>query len=220
MICLALRFDLFLHYLRKQTVTGKDRQTIKAPYVDVTGKWGDWFWTLGAPKKYRPDHFPKVYFTAGVVGYVIGLLTTLVCLNIFSHAQPALLYLVPGVLISLWTTALVRQELGLMWSYSEAAQDGSNESNLDAKSAKEKKPSTSLMPSTSEIKVSAKNKEQQLSTEAMKKNIGQSKVVENTDPAKKKNQHFFVMDLSVNDTAKAKATGEDDSHPFFSFSVT
>ena len=50
------------------------------------------------------------------------MLTTLFILNIFNHAQPALLYLVPGVLISLWGTALLRNELSLMWGYTE---DGS-----------------------------------------------------------------------------------------------
>lgn len=50
------------------------------------------------------------------------MLTTLVVLQIFDHAQPALLYLVPGVLIALWGTALVRGEFGLMWEYTE---DGS-----------------------------------------------------------------------------------------------
>lgn len=222
MICLALRFDLYLHYLRKQTATGKEHHIIKAPYIDVSGKWGDWFWTLGAPKKYRPDHFPKVYFTASVVGYVFGLLTTLICLNIFSHAQPALLYLVPGVLVSLWTTALVRRELSLMWSYSEAAQDGSDESIMGSKSAKEKKSPVSILASKAEIKVSAKNEEQQLSTKSMKENIDQSNVVENTKPAEKKSSHFFVMDLSVNDIVKAetarKEEEQNDSHSFFSFS--
>lgn len=144
MIALALRFDLYLYYLRKQTrvtesiipqkrprspksgTSGSSMNTshiVKAPYVDVAGQWGDWFWTLAAPKKDRPDTFPKVYFKAGIIGYISGLIITLLFLNIFNHAQPALLYLVPGVLIALWTTGLLRREIGLMLSYSEAAQE-------------------------------------------------------------------------------------------------
>lgn len=151
MIALALRFDLYLYYLRKQTKATNDqtlqtrlepaqlpvpdKRIIKAPYTDVAGQWGEWFWTLGAPKQYRPNTFPKVYFTASLVGYVLGLLMTLLVLNIFNHAQPALLYLVPGVLIALWATALVRGELGLMLSYSEAAQGDSSDTStaIDAK---------------------------------------------------------------------------------------
>jgi minor histocompatibility antigen H13 len=56
------------------------------------------------------------------------MLTTLAVLKIYNHAQPALLYLVPGVLIALWGTALVRGELPLMWAYTE---DGSLDDPTD-----------------------------------------------------------------------------------------
>jgi minor histocompatibility antigen H13 len=55
-----------------------------------------------------------------MIGYVIGMLATLGVMSVFQHAQPALLYLVPGVLISLWGTALLRGELTEMWEFSEA----------------------------------------------------------------------------------------------------
>lgn len=42
---------------------------------------------------------------------------------IWNHAQPALLYLVPGVLGSVWITATVRGELSLMWHYTEAIDE-------------------------------------------------------------------------------------------------
>lgn len=71
---------------------------------------------------------PKVYFFASLVGYLVGMLTTLAVLKIYNHAQPALLYLVPGVLIALWGTALVRGELPLMWAYTE---DGSLDDPTD-----------------------------------------------------------------------------------------
>jgi minor histocompatibility antigen H13 len=120
MMGLALRYDLYLHYLSKQIPNGKT--PLKAPYVDATGRWGERFWTSGA-KGYETTadgaRFKKVYFKASLVGYVIGMLATLIALNVYQHAQPALLYLVPGVLISLWGTALVRGELSLMWAYTE-----------------------------------------------------------------------------------------------------
>ncbi|TVY31424.1 Signal peptide peptidase [Lachnellula subtilissima] len=121
MMALALRFDLYLHYARKHL-----RQGETARYVEATGLWGERFWTSGSKEENVADaaRFPKTYFKASVVGYVVGMLTTLVVLNYFNHAQPALLYLVPGVLISLWGTAWVRGEMQLMWGYTE---DGSFE---------------------------------------------------------------------------------------------
>ncbi|TVY86387.1 Signal peptide peptidase [Lachnellula willkommii] len=119
MMALALRFDLYLHYVRKHFKQGK-----RALYVETTGLWGERFWTSSSKEKNVADaaRFPKTYFKASVVGYVVGMLTTLVVLNSFNHAQPALLYLVPGVLVSLWGTAWVRGEIQLMWGYTE---DGS-----------------------------------------------------------------------------------------------
>lgn len=144
MMALALRFDLYLHYLRKQTtlenatkVNNPTESTVtalshtistvnKAEYIDATGKWGERFWTWGGDLSNKTaadgSRFKKVYFWASVVGYLTGMITTLAVLKIYNHAQPALLYLVPGVLIALWGTALVRREFALMWGYTE---DGS-----------------------------------------------------------------------------------------------
>lgn len=126
MMALALRFDLYLHY---HNLSQKSQST---EYIEATGSWGDRFWTRRlSPSAPALDdqlttanggRFRKTYFTASVVGYIIGMLVTLVILNVYNHAQPALLYLVPGVLIALWGTAAVKGEWGLMWNYTE---DGS-----------------------------------------------------------------------------------------------
>jgi minor histocompatibility antigen H13 len=141
MIGLALRFDLFLFYLRRQksiaaTTEGEEDTIEKPQYHSLAGRWSDHFWThslTGRPlwvaatekdsKPEAPFTFPKIYFTAGLVGYVLGLLATLGVMMVWNHAQPALLYLVPGVLGSVWLTALVRGELSLMWSYTEEIED-------------------------------------------------------------------------------------------------
>ncbi|KAK1064655.1 hypothetical protein LTR74_008507 [Friedmanniomyces endolithicus] len=139
MMALALRFDLYLFYLAKQrkktaqqgdavgSKEGKETEVEviqKAPYIPVTGYLGDRFWTARLPASARPAKlnasFPKPYFYASMVGYTIGMLTTLVVMSVYQHAQPALLYLVPGVLVSLWGTALARGELKQMWEFSEA----------------------------------------------------------------------------------------------------
>ncbi|KAH7399058.1 signal peptide peptidase-domain-containing protein [Phaeosphaeria sp. MPI-PUGE-AT-0046c] len=142
MIGLALRFDLYLFYLRRQkrtpAATPGEADTIEKPrYHSLAGRWSDHFWThsfLGRPLwttvepvskdgSEVPFTFPKVYFTASLVGYILGLLATLGVMMVWNHAQPALLYLVPGVLCSLWLTALVRGELELMWNYTEDIGD-------------------------------------------------------------------------------------------------
>lgn len=111
----ALRFDLWLHYHRKGS---------SVTYLPATGQWGTRFWTS---RSYLRDKsgtlFAKPYFTATMVGYVAGLLVTLVVMQVWAHAQPALLYLVPGVLGALWLTAALRGELTLLWQYDEAPAD-------------------------------------------------------------------------------------------------
>ncbi|KAF1977738.1 hypothetical protein BU23DRAFT_577735 [Bimuria novae-zelandiae CBS 107.79] len=137
MIGLALRFDLFVFYLRRQTrtqSTDESSDVVEKPkYFSLAGRWSDHFWShsfLGRPlwsthtrKPEPPFTFPKTYFKASLTGYILGMLATLGVMHIWGHAQPALLYLVPGVLGSLWLTALVRGELSLMWNFSEEFED-------------------------------------------------------------------------------------------------
>ncbi|KAK5017218.1 hypothetical protein LTR39_001667, partial [Cryomyces antarcticus] len=159
MIGLALRFDLYLYYLKKQTkasapstakadATAADpaandstpptkssafaaeaQQIIKAPYISPTGQWGTWFWlpwsdsTASTLQQLDVTSFPKPYFHASIAGYILGLCTTLGVMHVFAHAQPALLYLVPGVVGSVWLTAVVRREVREMWNFSEASEE-------------------------------------------------------------------------------------------------
>jgi minor histocompatibility antigen H13 len=125
MIGLALRFDLYLHYLRRKWASPtKELQPYKTPSSSL---FGDLFWTR-SNKSARPAHladaaFKKTYFHASMFGYVVGMTITLIVMNVWKHAQPALFYLVPGVLGSLWGTAFVRGELGLMWRFTESGDD-------------------------------------------------------------------------------------------------
>jgi minor histocompatibility antigen H13 len=91
-------------------------------------------WVKDNSKIEAPFTFPKTYFKASLVGYVLGLLATLGVMMIWDHAQPALLYLVPGVLGSIWLTAVFRGELSLLWNYTEAIEE-----EHDQKSGKEDK---------------------------------------------------------------------------------
>ena len=143
MIGLALRFDLYLFYLRKQQqkssteATNKDEkpsnddppslEIIKAPWKTATGGWGERFWVgqanSDATRQQHGGTFPKTYFHASLTGYVLGMLCTLVIMQTYGHAQPALLYLVPGVLGSLWSTALIKGDLKTMWEFTEAEEE-------------------------------------------------------------------------------------------------
>lgn len=150
LIAMALRWDLWRFYEvqrrnlveaaklaqtadhhHHQPTTKADEKSLKPRYTRATGSWGLLFWD---PRAASGD-FPKPYFTASIVGYVVGMLTTLAVMHVFQQAQPALLYLVPGVLGSVWGTAFVRGETKAMWHYSEEQQPDEAEK---AKKEKEK----------------------------------------------------------------------------------
>ncbi|ORY67344.1 signal peptide peptidase-domain-containing protein [Pseudomassariella vexata] len=147
-IAICLRFDNFMHYYRQrkfvevdlksdeelsgELVTCKEtrRMVVKPEYVNPQGQWGNRFWATRFINMLSPDATPalkasafrKTYFHAAMVGYFLAMLATLTVLFVFKHAQPALLYLVPGVVFSVWLTAFWRGELHEMWTFTE---DGS-----------------------------------------------------------------------------------------------
>ena len=103
MIGFALRFDLYLFYLRQQTqriIEDSESEVTKATWHPATGGWGERFWTskdeLLKSRHFKGVLFPKTYFRASVIGYILGMLCTLGVMEVYGHAQPALLYLVPG----------------------------------------------------------------------------------------------------------------------------
>jgi minor histocompatibility antigen H13 len=61
----------------------------------------------------------KTYFIAVLIGYLLAILTTVVIMIIFNHGQPALLYLVPGCLLSVLVCSLIKGEYSTMWNFSE-----------------------------------------------------------------------------------------------------
>ncbi|KAK0507266.1 hypothetical protein JMJ35_010304 [Cladonia borealis] len=162
----ALRFDLYLFYLRKQvrqpenanvledsedanaSETRKSDATseiIKAKWLPATGGWGERFWSSyqndEVPEALQGVVFPKTYFYATITGYTIGMIITLGILQVYSHAQPALLYLVPGTLGALWGTALIKGDIKTLWGYSEAEEEiegaASKKGNKDLKKTRQ-----------------------------------------------------------------------------------
>lgn len=107
------------------TIGPVDTKIVKSPYVSVAASLGDRLWT-GTLLRTNPlvrGSFPKPFFHASVVGYMVGMCTTLVAMQISDHPQPALLYLVPGVLFSLWGYALVSGQMKEFWAFSDAGDE-------------------------------------------------------------------------------------------------
>jgi minor histocompatibility antigen H13 len=73
------------------------------------------------------------YFRAVMVAYVAGLVATIVAMNVFSAAQPALLYLVPACLLTVLITATVKGELAELWAYTEEDEENKGEKTKEGK---------------------------------------------------------------------------------------
>jgi minor histocompatibility antigen H13 len=73
------------------------------------------------------------YFHSVMIGYVSGLGTTIAVMNIFNAAQPALLYIVPALLLSVAARAAAAGELKVVAAWEE----GSGEEEKAAEEAVE-----------------------------------------------------------------------------------
>lgn len=54
-----------------------------------------------------------------IIGYLVAIVATVVIMIIFNHGQPALLYLVPGCLLSVVELGMWRGEMKEVWKHSE-----------------------------------------------------------------------------------------------------
>jgi minor histocompatibility antigen H13 len=61
----------------------------------------------------------KTYFFAVNIGYFLAMVCTIVVMLVFSHGQPALLYLVPGVCLAVLGTACMRGEYQKLMEHDE-----------------------------------------------------------------------------------------------------
>ena len=86
-----------------------------------------------------PDNFPQVYFNVTMVGYVLGMIATLVVMYHFHAAQPALLYLVPAVLGSAFLAAALKNEVEQLFQYTEESEDQEEGVDGDSEDSHKKK---------------------------------------------------------------------------------
>ncbi|KAK5991032.1 putative intramembrane protease [Cladobotryum mycophilum] len=223
----ALRLDLWIHYAKrikhepvdlkiksKDITSGEIIETtetkqmeVKVPYLNVKGNWGERWWTRGTmflslprelPVEVAASSFSKTYFYASMVGYGLGMIFTLVMLLVFKRGQPALLYLVPGVLGSLLLTSVARGEFSKMWTYTE---DGSIDKmdivvDLDANGNVIKtfgKPEDGTLDLTKDKKTGDKKAEKGDEKEE-KKGEGDEK---DEDKRGKKGHHVFLLSLEA-----------------------
>jgi len=61
----------------------------------------------------------RTYFNASFIAYIIGLLTTMLVMHIYRHAQPALLYLVPACIGAPLLVALIKGDLKALFQYED-----------------------------------------------------------------------------------------------------
>ncbi|KAJ6174175.1 hypothetical protein N7485_006987 [Penicillium canescens] len=226
---LALRFDLFLYYQRKGAqkaqIEGSDLAAVKPEYQSPTGAWGERYWAP-SPKPENPEFqppyydartFPKTYFKASVVGYVSGMVTTLLAMQYSNHAQPALLYLVPGVLTSLWGTALVRGEINTMWHFSDEEEvevDEEKKEEAKEKSSTKSQKSLFMRLFSNEIDASA-SKDGGSQSKKVDKKID-TKKTDDSKPKKarkeeKDQKSLDLISFSVSIPRKSKSETKDTS---------
>lgn len=78
----------------------------------------------------RFDRFKGIsdltYFHVSIVGYTVGLLLSMIFAFVYNSAQPALLYLVPSVLLPLFALSFKRGEFSEIWQSNGEDQDVTN----------------------------------------------------------------------------------------------
>ncbi|KAI9226236.1 MAG: signal peptide peptidase-domain-containing protein [Piptocephalis tieghemiana] len=104
----------------------------------------------------KTTSFPKPYFTATLIAYILGLSTTMVVMHVFQAAQPALLYLSPACIISVLLTAVVRGELSEVLSYT--AEEKKPKDKKDNESSEEEDEEEESANSTATPKSSSSSK--------------------------------------------------------------
>lgn len=122
-LTLCRQFDQYLYYEKHIKVVSKDKEDDEGDsLVDVS--------RVGLP--YHIDRsYPKPYFTAGIVGYFIGLVVTVAVMHIFKTGQPALLYLCPAIAFSTLITAYSRGELKQLFSFKTGGHEIDDDKDED-----------------------------------------------------------------------------------------
>lgn len=110
----------------QMTMLGLGDIVIPGIFVALALRFDQHLYTKKHPKSLitkNDTHFAKPYFHATMIGYVVGLATTMGVMHFTKAAQPALLYLSPACILSVALRALQRGELQEVWSWKDEAED-------------------------------------------------------------------------------------------------
>lgn len=114
-LTLCRQFDQYLYYEKHIKVVSKDKEDDEGDSLVAVSR-------VGLP--YHIDRsYPKPYFTAGIIGYFIGLVVTVAVVHLFKTGQPALLYLCPAIAFSTLIIAYFRGELKQLFSFRTGGHD-------------------------------------------------------------------------------------------------
>ena len=86
----------------------------------------------GKVKNASPCGRPRFFYSC-FAGYVIGIIATIVVMNVFQAAQPALLYIVPSILFTTFLHAWLAGEASSLLHWSEAPMESGTEGDQSAK---------------------------------------------------------------------------------------
>merc|ERR1712139_629806 len=79
----------------------------------------------------------NTYFHTGLVSFFLGLVVTMIVMNVFKHAQPALLYLVPSCLLMPLIVAAVKGDLSELTAFEdEEAKEQAQAEEAEKEAAK------------------------------------------------------------------------------------
>nr|CEL69390.1 TPA: signal peptide peptidase domain-containing protein, putative [Neospora caninum Liverpool] len=118
-ISMCLRFDYWL--ATASLANASEKKTAVETSIDIHQK------------------FSKFYFFVVLVFYEFGLLTTGVIMLVFQHPQPALLYIVPFCLFSLFGAAALNGQVKEVLAYREDEEEKPAEVEGEAEPTEEKK---------------------------------------------------------------------------------
>ncbi len=73
----------------------------------------------------------RTYYFGSLIGYFLAIIVTVIVMLVFDHGQPALLYLVPGVLGSVLVNAFRQGEFKQLWEFNEEKILGKSQEEKD-----------------------------------------------------------------------------------------
>lgn len=88
--------------------------------------------------------FRSLYFNLSLIGYFASILMCYICMTYFEAAQPALLYLVPGLTLFSILPALILGQFKKFWSYDSTSYETKPKPQVAIENEKDEKKITQI----------------------------------------------------------------------------